>query len=43
MFLGKQAQNLKYISVNQNILFQHVNNHFNNVAFVHSGLWIQEM
>ena len=37
-FLGSQTQTHKCISLNPNMLFQHINNHFNNVVFVHSGL-----
>ena len=37
-FLGNEAQNRKCISVNPNILFQHINDHFNNIVFVHRGL-----
>jgi len=43
MFLGNQAQNHNCISVNSNILFRHINNHFSNILFIHSGLLFQEM
>ena len=32
-FLGNRAQNRKCISVNPNVLLQHINKHFNDILF----------